>query len=260
MRFGLERMRRLLTALGSPAGALPRRPRRRHQRQVLDRALHRRAARGARRAHRRVPLAAPDDVRRAHPDRRRRPRAATTSAPRSQRAAAAAAKVDRTLDRRRARHPVRAADRGRVRRARPARGRGRGGRGGPRRALGRDQRARRRRSWCSPTSGSSTRAGSARRSRDIAGEKLAVVRAGATLVLGDDAARGGRAGARPTGATIVRARADRGRPARATSARNFAAARAAAEAHPRPLDEARVAPPPASSVSRAPAGRRPATR
>ena len=53
MRFGLERMRRLLTALGIAPGALPGRPRRRHQRQVLDGALHRRAARGARRAHRR---------------------------------------------------------------------------------------------------------------------------------------------------------------------------------------------------------------
>ena len=51
MRFGLERMRRLLTALGSPAGALPRRARRRHERQVLDGALHGRAAGGARRAH-----------------------------------------------------------------------------------------------------------------------------------------------------------------------------------------------------------------
>ena len=73
------------------AGALPRRPRRRHQRQVLDRALHRGAAGGARRAHRRLPLAAPDDVRRADPDRRRRPRRRDAFGAAVQRAAAAAA-------------------------------------------------------------------------------------------------------------------------------------------------------------------------
>ena len=69
MRFGLERMRRLLTALGLPAGALPRRARRRHQRQVLDRAVHGGDAGGARHPHRRLPVAAPDDVRGADPGR-----------------------------------------------------------------------------------------------------------------------------------------------------------------------------------------------
>ena len=57
------------------AGALRRDPRRRHQRQELDGADGGGAARGPRRARRRVPLAAPDHVRRADPDRRRRPRA-----------------------------------------------------------------------------------------------------------------------------------------------------------------------------------------
>ena len=83
MRFGLERMRRLLTALGSP--------------QERFRAVHvvgtngksstvrftAALLRGARPAHGRLPLAAPDDVRRADPDRRRGPRRRTPSAPRS---------------------------------------------------------------------------------------------------------------------------------------------------------------------------------
>ena len=64
-----------------PAGAVRRDPRRGHQRQVLDRAHDRRAARGPRGAHRRVPVAAPDHVRRADPGRRQRPRAATRSPP-----------------------------------------------------------------------------------------------------------------------------------------------------------------------------------
>ena len=83
MRFGLERMRRLLTALGLAAGALPRRARGRDQRQVVDRAVHGGAAGGARSPHRRVPVAAPDDVRRADPGRRRATSPARSSAPRS---------------------------------------------------------------------------------------------------------------------------------------------------------------------------------
>ena len=78
------------------AGALPRDPRRRHERQVLDGAHGRGAARGARRAHGRLPLAAPDHVRRAHPDRRRRPRARRVRRRRRSAPRAAAAKVDRS--------------------------------------------------------------------------------------------------------------------------------------------------------------------
>ena len=71
MRFGLERMRRLLTVLGSPQERFRAVHVVGHQRQVVDRALHRGAARGARRAHRVLPLAAPDVLRGADPDRRR---------------------------------------------------------------------------------------------------------------------------------------------------------------------------------------------
>ena len=131
MRFGLERMRRLLTALGLAAGALrarstssarTARPRRsRMTAAMLE-------AHGA--AHRRVPLAAP---RRRSPSAsaigdadlepdalRRRRRSARPRPPRRSTAA---------LARRRPRHAVRAAHRRRVRRARAARGRGRGRRG-----------------------------------------------------------------------------------------------------------------------------------
>ena len=57
-----------------PAGAVRGDPRGGHQRQVVDRADVRGAAGGPRRARRRVPVAAPDELRRADPDRRRRPR------------------------------------------------------------------------------------------------------------------------------------------------------------------------------------------
>ena len=59
MRFGLDRMRRLMTALGHPERQLRVDPRRRHQRQVLDGADDRRDPRAPRAAHRRVPVAAP---------------------------------------------------------------------------------------------------------------------------------------------------------------------------------------------------------
>ena len=169
MRFGLERMRRLLTVLGSPQERFRGRARRRHQRQVLDGALHRGAARGPRRAHRRLPLAAPDVLRRAHPRRRRRHlRARLRGRDPARRGGRGEGRPD--LSGRRPRNPVRAADRRRVLRARAPRGRGRRRRGGPGRPLGRDQRARRARSSCSPTSGWSTRAGSARRSPTSRGE------------------------------------------------------------------------------------------
>ena len=56
-----------------PAGALRGGPRRRHQRQELDGPHDRGAARGPRRAHGLLPLAAPRALRRADPDRRRGP-------------------------------------------------------------------------------------------------------------------------------------------------------------------------------------------
>jgi dihydrofolate synthase/folylpolyglutamate synthase len=83
---------------------------------------------------------------------------------------------------------------------------------------------------------------------DIAGEKLAVVKDGATLVLAHslhtDAVRVARAVARERGTRIVRAGDDPGVPVSAPGAfqrRNFALARAAAEAYLGPLDEASVA-------------------
>ena len=142
MRFGLERMRRLLTALGSP--------------QERFAAIHVVGTNGksstvrmtaalleaARRAHGLLPLAAPGPLRRAHPDRRRGPLR------RGVRRRDPARRGGRRQGRphalgRRARDPVRAADRRRARRAGPQRRRGRGRRGRPGRALGRHQRARR---------------------------------------------------------------------------------------------------------------------
>jgi dihydrofolate synthase / folylpolyglutamate synthase len=81
----------------------------------------------------------------------------------------------------------------------------------------------------------------------IAGEKLAVVDAGATLVVGSgldpDAAALARDTAERLDATLVHAPADAGVPLRAQGAfqrRNFATARAAAEALIGPLDETAV--------------------
>ena len=143
MRFGLDRMRALMTALGSPQEAF--------------RAIHVVGTNGKsstvrmiaailaqpRRAHRRLPLAAPRLLRRAHPRRRRGRLVRRSSPPRVGRAHAAAEIVDRTLEPRRPRHAVRGADRRRLRRARATRRRRRGRRGRPRRALGRDERHRR---------------------------------------------------------------------------------------------------------------------
>ena len=187
MRFGLERMRRLLPALGSPQ----ERFRAVHvvgtNGKSLDGALHRGAAGGARRAHRLLPLAAPDVLRGTAPDRRRG-RLGHDFAAAIQRTAAAAAKVDRTSDEpvtqfelltaaafsELARREVEVA----VVEA------GLGGRWDATNVLGAAvvvltnvglEHTR----WLGPTI------------RDIAGEKLAVVRPEATLVLGDDARGGG---------------------------------------------------------------------
>lgn len=82
--------------------------------------------------------------------------------------------------------------------------------------------------------------------RDIAGEKLAVVRDGATLVVGElppEAEAEAVAAARRHGARLVHAPVDPGVPVAASGGyqrRNFALARAAAEALLGPLDEAAV--------------------
>ena len=110
MRFGLDRMRRLMTVLDSPEAALPNDPRGRHQRQVLDHAHDRRDPRAPRAAHRLLPLAAPGLLHRAHPGRRarhrrRRVRRRDRSAPRGGRARQPHARRGRSRD------PVRAAHR-----------------------------------------------------------------------------------------------------------------------------------------------------
>ena len=96
MRFGLDRMQRLLTALGSPQ----RRFRSIHvvgtngkssTVRMIAAILERHGLRD-----RRLSLAAPRRVHRAHPRRRARPRARGLRAA-VQRAARAAEKVDRTL-------------------------------------------------------------------------------------------------------------------------------------------------------------------
>ena len=96
MRFGLDRMRRLLTVLGSPQAALPRDPRRGDERQVVDDADGRGDPARPRAAHRRLPVAAPRLLRRARPRRRRGRHARRPAAAAVQRAAAAAEKVERT--------------------------------------------------------------------------------------------------------------------------------------------------------------------
>ena len=215
MRFGLERMRRLLTALGSPAGALPRRSTSSGTNGKTS-TVRMTAAILERHGVRTGAYLSPhlDLVRRAHPDRRRRPRARRRSPPPCSAPRAAAEKVDRTLERRRARHAVRAADRGGVRRARAARRRRRGGRGRARRPLRRDQRAARAGRGAHQRRRSSTRAGSARRSPTSRARSSPSCAPGATLVLGEltptpeAEARGAR---RAPGAAIVRARDDRSR-------------------------------------------------
>ena len=140
-------------------------PRGRHERQVLDRADDRGDPRAPRRSHRLLHLASPA--------RRSRERVEVGERPvgepdvRRRRRARARAPPARGPERRRTttRHPVRGAHRGRLPRAR-ARGRGgRGGRGRARRPLRRDERDPLARPGAHRASGSSTRAGWARRSR-----------------------------------------------------------------------------------------------
>ena len=71
MRFGLDRMRRLHDRAGLAAGALRVDPRRGHQRQVLDGAHDRRDPAPPRPAHRHLPVAAPRLLHRARAHRRR---------------------------------------------------------------------------------------------------------------------------------------------------------------------------------------------
>ena len=86
MRFGLERMRRLMTALDSPQERFALDPRRGHERQVLDGAHDRRAAASAHGLRdRRLPVAAPGLVRRARRGRRQR-RSPTSASRRRSRA------------------------------------------------------------------------------------------------------------------------------------------------------------------------------
>ena len=207
MRFGLERMRRLLTVLGSPQERLRGDPRGRHQRQELDRAHGRGAAGGERRPHRRLPVAAPRQLRRARADRRRgRLRRRVRRGGRARRVGGREGGPD--AQRRRAGDAVRAADRGRARRAGAPGRRGRGGRGGlggrwdATNVLDAERRA------CSPTSGSSTRAGSGRRWPTSRARSSRWCERHATLVLGEADAEV-EALARETGARIVRPRAAR---------------------------------------------------
>ena len=236
MRFGLDRMRRLLTALGSPQERFARDPRRRHQRQVLDGAHDRGDPAPPRPAHRRLPLAAPRLVRRARARRRRRRsgaelrrrgRSARRAPPRRSTARCAA---------RRPRHAVRAADR---RRLRPLRARRRRRRASSRPGLGgrydatnvlplARRGAHQRRRW-------STRAGWARRSPTSRARSSPSCAHGATLVVGADLHPDARAlaerTARERDARLVvaprrsRRRRWRSSPAGAFQRRNFALAR-----------------------------------
>ena len=98
MRFGLDRMRRLLTALGSPqerfaAIHVVGTNGKSSTVRMIAAMLQRHGVRAGR-----LPLAAPRLVHRAHPGRRRRRLAARTSPRAVDRARRAAEKVDRTLD------------------------------------------------------------------------------------------------------------------------------------------------------------------
>ena len=249
MRFGLDRMRRLLTALGSARSErFARDPRRRHERQVLDGAHDRRDPRGARPARRRLPLAAP---------RRRSPSGSgsttPTSSPRLRRRGRARRR------RRRDGRPRRCADGDRVTQfevltaaafSELARARGRG-----RRRRGRASAAARTRPTCCARRSSVLTNVGLEHTRwlgptiaDIAREKLAVVRA----------RRDARARRRPSPRSSALAEADAARgscapePGRrraaagASSARNFAVARARRRA----LGSARSTPRGASPTSR----------
>ena len=114
-----------------PRAVVRRNPRGGDERQGLDRPLHRGAARGRGRPHRRLPVAAHHVVSGADPDRGRRDR------PGGLRARGAA----RARRRRHARDAVRGADRRGLLRVRGRWRRVGGGRGGPRRAARRDERS-----------------------------------------------------------------------------------------------------------------------
>ena len=184
MRFGLERMRRLLTALGSPqerfaaihvVGTNGKSSTVRMTAALLE-------AHGVRAGAFLSPHLTSFAERIRIGDADLEPAAFGAAV---QRAAAAAAKVDRGAGGRRPRHPVRADHRRGVRRARAARGRGRRRRGRARRPPRRHQRAARAASSCSRTSASSTRAGSGRRRATSRARSSPSWRPGATLVLGD---------------------------------------------------------------------------
>ena len=177
MRFGLERMRRLLTALGSPQQAF----RAIHVVGTNGKSSTARFAAAMLEAHgvRAGAYLSPhlETLRRAHPCRRRRTATPEAFGAAVERAAEAAAQGRAPRRRGRPRHAVRAADRRGASRARRARGwRWPSSRPGSAAAGTRPTCSTRR--WsCSPASASSTRAGSARPLTDIAREKLAVVRA-----------------------------------------------------------------------------------
>ena len=163
MHFGLDRMRRLMSALELPTRPLPDDPRRRHQRQVLDHADDRGAARapGLRSGcftsphlfsyRERIRIGERDIAPDASPGAcAGRSRAAERGRPHRRRAG-------------RRGHPVRAADGRRALRVRARRGRRRRDGGGARRTLRRDQRDRLAGGRADRTSASSTPATSGRR-------------------------------------------------------------------------------------------------
>ena len=163
MKFGLERMRRLLTALGSPQRAF----RAIHVVGTNGKSSTVRMAAAILEAHgvRTGAYLSPhlSTLRRAHPDRRRRPRARRLRRRGRARRRGGGQGRPHAVGRR-ARDPVRAAHRRGVLRARRARRRGRRWSRPASAAATTPPTCSPRRSRCSPTSASSTRAGSARRS------------------------------------------------------------------------------------------------
>ena len=97
MRFGLDRMRRLMTALGHPQLRFRFDPRRRHQREVLDSPHDRGDPAPAWAADRRLPVAASGLVRRADPRSTTQDLEPAEFAGAIERAAHAAELVDRSL-------------------------------------------------------------------------------------------------------------------------------------------------------------------
>ena len=226
MRFGLERMRRLLTALGSPqerfgaihvVGTNGKSSTVRMTAALLE-------AHGVRAGA--YPLAAPDELRRADPDRRRRPRARRVRRRGAARRGGGGEGRPRAGGRR-PRDPVRAAHRRRVRRARARAGSrsrsSRPGLGGRHDATGvlrapvvvLTNVGLEHTRWLGPTVA------------DIAREKLAVVAPGRRAGAGRATAEVEQL-ARATGARIVRAASDVRRALPGYQRTNFAVACAAA--------------------------------